>query len=250
MTLNISVSQHWHDVAGEDHPLVRDVQNHLIARGYYCGPTGADGWFRASDDPTGAHSNTKAALGRFQAFNGLTKDYVCGPKTWAKLATSTTAVHPAAATNSAAACYDFIAHWLCTGLDGTRPTYRLGAEINLAGDKSPDSTDCSESIQYGVYHQIRDSWVDGSHNQYVACHGHYMTVREALHTKGSLVFRSGSSSPLGIHHVGITKGDGYTVAQARSRYGVANELSSGKAQQVGIWHDTNWQYAARIPVLR
>lgn len=245
MPLNISVSQHWHDPQTE--VSVKSVQRRLIARGYYCGPTAADGWFRGADDPDGSESNTLRALKRFQAFNGLAKDGVVGPLTWGKLKVSTTTVHPAATATSAQAMADFTARWLTTGLDGSRPVYVFGAEINLAGDSSPDRTDCSEAMQYGVYHQVHDSWVDGSHNQWAACH--HITVAQALRTKGALVFQSGSGSPNGIHHVGMSLGDG-SVAQARSRYPQPGELSSGRPQTCGIWKGQHWDYAGLIPVLR
>lgn len=55
---------------------VAEMQRALIAKGYSCGRTGADGIYGKA---------TKEALGAFQADNGLDVDYKCGPKTWASL---------------------------------------------------------------------------------------------------------------------------------------------------------------------
>ena len=55
---------------------VRAMQGVLIARGFGCGPDGADGDFGA---------NTEAALRRFQTENGLEADGVCGGQSWKRL---------------------------------------------------------------------------------------------------------------------------------------------------------------------
>ena len=55
---------------------VRAMQGILIARGFGCGPDGADGDFGA---------NTGAALRRFQRDGGLDADGLCGSGTWKKL---------------------------------------------------------------------------------------------------------------------------------------------------------------------
>lgn len=59
--------------AGED---VRAMQSLLIARGYDCGPAGADGDFGP---------DTYGAVTRFQRERGLEVDGVVGPETWRKL---------------------------------------------------------------------------------------------------------------------------------------------------------------------
>lgn len=236
MPLNISLREHNRDPQTE--VSVKSVQRRLIARGYNVGPSGADGIFGSGSD---------AGVRRFQAMNGLVRDGIVGPETWRKLSVSTSTPAPNHPAGTAALFADFVARWLVTGLDGTRPEYVFGAEINLAGDSSPDRTDCSESVQYGVYHFTHDSWVDGSRNQYAACRK--ISVAEGLRIKGALLFQSGSGTSLGIHHVGISLGDG-RVAQARSRYPQPNELSSGRPQQVGIWRGQTWHYAGLIPVLR
>lgn len=236
MTLNISLTQHDRDP--QAFPSVRDVQNRLIARGYSVGPNGADGRFGNDSD---------AGVRRFQAFNGLVKDGVVGKDTWAKLQVSTTAPHPAAKPGSAQAMADLVYRWLAgDGLDGSRPAYVFGAEINLAHDSSPDRTDCSESVQYGVYRMIHDSWVDGSHNQWAACR--HISVDQAIRTKGALLFQTGTGSPNGIHHVAISMGNGWTV-EARSSHLVDGE-HSGHPQHVGSWRAAGrFQYAGLIPVL-
>ena len=55
---------------------VRAMQCMLIARGYGCGPDGADGEYGA---------NTGVALRAMQRDAGITVDGVCGPETWKKL---------------------------------------------------------------------------------------------------------------------------------------------------------------------
>ena len=61
--------------AGED---VRAMQSLMIARGYDCGPAGADGDFGP---------DTYGAVTRFQRERGLEVDGVVGPETWGMLVT-------------------------------------------------------------------------------------------------------------------------------------------------------------------
>lgn len=61
---------------GEKGLTVKAMQAILIARGFSCGPDGADGDFGG---------NTEAALRRFQREESLTADGVCGNETWQHL---------------------------------------------------------------------------------------------------------------------------------------------------------------------
>jgi len=223
MPLNISTSQHSRDPQIE--VSVKSVQRRLQARGYYIGKYGVDGVFGPDCD---------SATRRFQRMNGLTSDGIVGPQTWDKLRVSTTT--PPAGTSAekfANHCYSLVT----TGIDGIRPAYVFGAEVNLA-DPSPDRIDCSELVQWGVYQQTRDSWVDGSRNQWAACR--HISVDEAIKTKGALLFISGSGSPTGIHHVAVSMGNGST-AEARSAH---------MTPQVGSWSARGrFQYGGLIPVL-
>jgi murein L,D-transpeptidase YcbB/YkuD len=71
-----SVSYHSQVSQGSRGSDVSTMQKYLIALGYSCGSTGADGIFG---------TNTRAAVRSFQANNGLTVDGVCGSQTWAAL---------------------------------------------------------------------------------------------------------------------------------------------------------------------
>ena len=55
---------------------VKTMQTKLIAKGYSCGSTGADGAFGV---------NTEAAVKKFQKEKGLVVDGIVGPRTWGKL---------------------------------------------------------------------------------------------------------------------------------------------------------------------
>ena len=61
---------------GDKGEAVRVMQVILIAKGYSCGPDGADGDYG---------NNTYKALTNFQAARGLDPDGICGPKTHAEL---------------------------------------------------------------------------------------------------------------------------------------------------------------------
>lgn len=227
MTLAIGLDQHSRDP--QDPPTVKDVQRRLQARGYYIGRYGVDGIFGMDCD---------AATRRFQKMNGLAADGVVGPLTWKKLSVSTTTPSPSAPPKTSTAFADKVYRLVTHGIDGSRPAYVYGAEVNL-NDASPDRIDCSELVQWGVFQITRDSWVDGSRYQYGACRR--IGVAEAIKTKGALLFVSGSGSPNGIHHVVVSMGNGMT-AEARSRY---------TTPQVGSWSAHNrFQYGGLIPVLR
>ena len=61
---------------GDKGAFVKRMQGLLLADGVSIGKAGIDG----SNGP-----DTEAGVGAFQKKHGLTKDYVCGPNTWAKL---------------------------------------------------------------------------------------------------------------------------------------------------------------------
>ena len=227
MTLNISRTQHSRDP--QEPPTVKDVQRRLQARGYYIGRSGVDGIFGP---------DCEYATKRFQKMNGLSADGIVGPNTWAKLKVSTTTVATSTPSRSSVTFADKAYRLVTQGIDGSRPAYVFGAEANLK-DLSPDRIDCSELVQWAVYQITHDSWVDGSRYQYAACR--HISVAQAIKTKGALLFRTGSGSPNGIHHVAVSMGNGMT-AEARSRY---------TTPQVGSWsaHD-RFQYGGLIPVLR
>jgi peptidoglycan hydrolase-like protein with peptidoglycan-binding domain len=61
---------------GSSGTYVKKLQQTLIAKGYSCGSSGADGKFGIG---------TKTAVKKFQTSKGLQADGICGPKTWAAL---------------------------------------------------------------------------------------------------------------------------------------------------------------------
>ena len=68
-----SPSRHGRVSQGSSGSDVLTMQTYLIALGYHCGDTGADGIFGSA---------TRAAVRAFQSDHGLAVDGVCGPKTW------------------------------------------------------------------------------------------------------------------------------------------------------------------------
>lgn len=202
---------------------VKHIQRRLIARGYSVGRYGADGVFG---------SDTDRGVRVFQHREGLHVDGVVGNDTWKLLARSTTTASTAPQ-STAARFADLMERWLCKdGLDGSRPAYVFGAENNLAGDKSPDRTDCSEAVQWALYQITKDSWIDGSRNQQGACKP--ISVAQALKTRGALLFVSGSGSPNGIHHVAMSLGNGKTAEARGKDYGCGSWSAAGRFQYAGL----------------
>jgi cell wall-associated NlpC family hydrolase len=136
----------------------------------------------------------------------------------------------------------FLVHALAQ--DGDK--YVFGHEVDL-NDHNPNTFDCSELVQWAA-HQAGVDVADGSWLQYAQAHtaGTTMTVADALHTPGALLF-SFSSDPLTSGgrpehaHVAISLGDGRTIEANSPKNGVGI-FSAGK-------DGARFQYAASIPGL-
>jgi cell wall-associated NlpC family hydrolase len=134
---------------------------------------------------------------------------------------------------------DFLHHALAQ--DGDK--YVFGHEVSL-NDANPDTFDCSELVQWAA-HQAGVDVPDGSWLQYAQAHqmGTTMTVSDALHTPGALLF-SFSSDPLAggrpeHAHVAISLGDGRTIEAKGTKYGVGI-FDAGT-------NGDRFQYAATVP---
>jgi cell wall-associated NlpC family hydrolase len=125
----------------------------------------------------------------------------------------------------------------------TGDRYVFGAEARL-DDPNPAVFDCSELTQWAA-HQAGVELPDGSWNQYLTLQqqGASLSVEEALHTRGALLF-SFSSPPTGgggrpsQAHVAISLGDGRTIEAMGTQYGVGSWSAKGR-----------FNYAAVIPQL-
>lgn len=222
MTLNISVAQNAHDP--QPYPDVHYVQNVLKKKGLY--PYTVDGIYG---------DKSRTGVIKFQSLHGLTKDGIVGPNT---IKVMQAGDPMRSATTEAAKMADIAYKLVVTGIDGTRPNYVFGAEVNMY-DKSPDKIDCSELVQWAVTQVDGHTWVDGSANQYGSCR--HISVAQALKTKGALLFVSSNGYQSGIHHVAISMGNGKT-AEARSRY---------MSPQCGSWDAAGrFNLAGLVPVLR
>lgn len=98
-------------------------------------------------------------------------------------------------------------------------TYRFGGELDPYGP--PGDCDCSELVEWAVAQagaadgtMVRI--VDGSFNQYAACHP--IPLSQAFQTMGALVFLSKTDPPEpgrdGIYHVGIVDPDAGEIVEA------------------------------------
>jgi hypothetical protein len=207
---------------GEGSPTVRDLQTRLINKGFACGQYGADGDFGDA---------TLLAVRRYQTRIGLEVDGVVGVLTWAKLISNSTG-----GPGSAARMADSALQLVTSGVDGSKPRYVFGAEVRLT-DPSPDRLDCSELVQWAVHQATGRDWVDGSRAQYAA--GTRVSIARAIATKGALLFLS-NGSPLGIHHVAISLGNGKTAEARSASLGCGSWPAAGRG----------WKYACTIPALR
>jgi cell wall-associated NlpC family hydrolase len=135
---------------------------------------------------------------------------------------------------------DFLHH--AVAQDGDK--YVFGHEVDLSDD-NPATFDCSELVQWAA-HQAGVDVPDGSWLQYAQMHqmGTTMSVEQALHTPGALLF-SFSSDPLAgtgrpeHAHVAISLGDGRTIEANSPKNGVGI-FSAGT-------NGNRFQYAATIP---
>jgi cell wall-associated NlpC family hydrolase len=135
---------------------------------------------------------------------------------------------------------DFLHHALAQDGD----SYVFGHEVAL-NDADPNTFDCSELVQWAA-HQAGVDVPDGSWLQYAQAHqmGTTMSVEQALHTPGALLF-SFSSDPLAgtgrpeKAHVAISLGDGRTIEANGPKTGVG-------MFDAGI-NGSRFQYAATIP---
>jgi Bacterial TSP3 repeat/NlpC/P60 family len=121
--------------------------------------------------------------------------------------------------------------------------YVFGAEAN-PNDPNPTTFDCSELVQWAA-HQAGVDVPDGSWLQYqqLQQEGGAVSVEQALHTRGALLFYF-SSSPDGAGrpaeaHVAISLGDGRTIEARSTKDGVG----------VFTANSIKFNYAAVIPQL-
>ena len=121
--------------------------------------------------------------------------------------------------------------------------YVFGAQARL-DDPNPTTFDCSELVKWSA-HQAGVDVPDGSWLQYqqLQREGGAMSVEQALHTRGALLFYF-SSSPEGSgrpaeSHVAISLGDGRTIEARNSKDGVGVFTASS----------IRFNYAATIPGL-
>ncbi len=121
--------------------------------------------------------------------------------------------------------------------------YIFGAEANPS-DPNPKAFDCSELVQWSAQRQ-GVTLPDGSWQQYLQlkAQGHTMSVDQALHTPGALLF-SFSHEPVpgggrpSEAHVAISLGDGRTIEARGKKYGVGEFSGVGR-----------FSYGATIPGL-
>lgn len=200
MTLNLSRLKHARDP--QPVPTVAQVQRCLNRKG---SRLVVDGQFGPA---------TEAAVKQFQTRAGLVTDGIVGTKTWTALSNAVLPAPPIGRRGQAIAA---LAYKILTGgyRNGQHPAYIFGAENNLFHPELLTRTDCSELVQVCVSYLRGRPWVDGSRTQYAAIR--HISVAEAIHIPGALLFITKNGQPSGIHHVAVSLGDGRT-AEARSRH--------------------------------
>jgi hypothetical protein len=193
-------------------PTVRSVQFHLSRK---VRRIAQDGIFGAETDAT-----TRS----FQRKAGLEVDGVVGTKTWHHLSyihgSSPSPSKTATPTGSTSRAIKELAHKIATGRfidpQGHKIEYVFGAENDVFQPEKVRSTDCSELVQVTISTLTGKVWLDGSWNQYGGCTR--IDVGTAMHTPGALVFHTKNGRSSGIHHVGVSFGDGRRTIEARSAH--------------------------------
>jgi cell wall-associated NlpC family hydrolase len=129
--------------------------------------------------------------------------------------------------------------FLDSALAQTGDPYIFGSEAQ-AGDPDPDVFDCSELVQWAAG-RAGVTLPDGSWLQYLHLdrHGATMSVDQALHTPGALLFSFSTAPTAGggrpsQAHVAISLGDGNTIEARGRTYGVGS-WSAGERFQYAAW---------------
>jgi len=200
---------------GSRGPAVSNLQSRLKELGFDPGPI--DGIFGP---------RTEAAVRAFQRNQGIEVDGIVGPQTRGKLANPSSGTAPTD-NGTHPAGNGTAEKFVQRALDQEGDRYVYGAETNL-DDPNPDTFDCSELVQWAA-HQAGGYMPDGSSAQKEYCrqHGTLISVEEALHTRGALLFKSG--------HVAISLGDGEHTIEAMGRaYGVVQSTDRGRFTSGGL----------------
>ena len=107
-------------------------------------------------------------------------------------------------------------------LQQTGKRYVLGAEAK-ASDPNPRAFDCSELVEWSAARAGIKGVPDGSSAQ--LAHVKKITVFQAIHTKGALLFMPG--------HVAISLGNGKTIEAMNPSQGVRQGNATGRAWTAG-----------------
>ncbi len=115
--------------------------------------------------------------------------------------------------------------------------YIYGATVSLS-DPDPSAFDCSELTRWAAS-QAGAHLPDGAWPQYLYLkqHNSVMSVEQALHTRGALLFRfsdlNSGGSPTHAH-VAISLGDGRTIEARGRAYGVGSFQGNGRFTVAGM----------------
>jgi cell wall-associated NlpC family hydrolase len=93
-----------------------------------------------------------------------------------------------------------------------RVPYRFGAEANADTPEPPRALDCSEMIER-IFRMTQGAPAlpDGSRFQAACRKTRRVSVTEALRHPGALLFVSQDGTNAGVHHVGLSAGDGSAI---------------------------------------